>query len=136
MTGKAAGIKGAVLSQRIDGVWQPLPGLSAKVKLLAPTSFRISAGKVAGPVLKVPVAPLVRLGAPPEACPEPSSRSRRARRSSSSSSRTRGWATVLEATSDEEGRFAAAVSEPGVYRARTAPGQGFAEGLSAQLEVP
>jgi stage II sporulation protein D len=136
VTGKAQGIKGAVLSQRIDGVWQPLPVLSAKVKLLAPASFRISAGKVAGPVLKVPVAPLVRLGA--------------AARSLSGTVKppTAGtavelqqfldgsWSTVLQATSDAEGRFGAVVPESGVYRARTAPTQGFAEGLSGQLEVP
>ncbi len=136
VTGKAQGIKGAVLSQQIDGVWQPLSGLSAKVKPLAPTSFRISAGKVAGPVLKVPVAPLVRLGA--------------AARSLSGTVKplTAGtavevqqlvdgsWSTVLEATSDAGGRFAAVVPAAGVYRARTAPAQGFAEGLSGQLEVP
>jgi stage II sporulation protein D len=136
VTGKAQGVKGAVLSQRIDGVWQPLSGLSARVKPLAPTSFRISAGKVAGPVLKVPVAPLVRLGA--------------AARTLSGTVKplTAGtpvevqqlldgsWSTVVEATSDEAGRFAAVVPEAGVYRARTAPAQGFAEGLSGQLEVP
>jgi stage II sporulation protein D len=135
VTGKAAGIKGAVLSQRIDGAWQQLPGLSAKVKPVAATSFRISAGKVAGPVLKVPVAPLVRLGA--------------AARSLSGTVKPLAagttvelqqladgmWSTVLEATSDEGGRFAAVVLEPGVYRARTAPAQGFAEGVSGQLEV-
>jgi hypothetical protein len=135
VTGKAQGVKGAVLSQRVDGVWQPLPGFSAKVKPLAPTSFRISAGKVAGPVLKVPVAPLVRLGA--------------AARTLSGTVKplTAGtavelqqyldgnWSTVVEATSDESGRFVAVVPEPGVYRARTAPAQGFAEGLSGQLEV-
>ena len=136
VTGKAAGIKGAVLSQRIDGVWQPLPGLSAKVKLLAPSSFRIAAGKVAGPVLKVPVAPLVRLGAAARSLSgtvKPLAAGTTVELQQLSDA---GWATVLEATSDEEGRFAAAVSEPGVYRARTAPGEGFAEGLSAQLEVP
>ncbi len=135
VTGKAQGVKGAVLSQRIDGVWQPLPGLSAKVKLLAPASFRISAGKVAGPVLRVPVAPLVRLGA--------------AARNLSGTVKPLAagtavelqqlldgsWSTVAEATSDGEGRFAAVAPEPGVYRARTAPTQGFAEGLSGQLEV-
>ena len=136
VTGKAQGVKGAVLSQRIDGVWQQLPGLSAKVKLLAPASFRISAGQVAGPVLKVPVAPLVRLGA--------------AARSLSGTVKPLtagtavelqqfldgGWSTILAATSDEQGRFAAVVPESGVYRARTAPAQGFAEGLSGHLEVP
>ena len=136
VTARATGIKGAVLSQRIDGAWQQLPGLSAKVKLLAPSSFRISAGKVAGPVLKVPVAPLVRLGA--------------AARNLSGSVKPlapgtsvelqqlsdAGWATVLEVPTDAEGRFAGLVPGPGVYRARTAPVEGFVEGLSGQLEVP
>ncbi|HUQ23247.1 MAG TPA: SpoIID/LytB domain-containing protein [Gaiellaceae bacterium] len=136
IAGKAQGIKGAVLSQRSDGAWRPLAGLSVKVKLLAPTSFRISAGKVAGPVLKVPVAPLVRLAAT-------------ARNLSGTVKPLTGgtsvevqqlldgtWATVLEATADETGRFTALAPQPGVYRARTAPVQGFAEGLSGQLEVP
>jgi SpoIID/LytB domain protein len=136
VTGRAVGLKGALLSQRIDGVWQPLTGLSATVKPVAPTSFRISVGKVNGPVLKVPVAPLVRL--------------RAAARNLSGTVKppTAGtavevqqlldgaWSTVLAAISDEAGRFTAAVAEPGVYRARTAPTQGFAEGFSAQLEVP
>ena len=43
--------------------------------------------------------------------------------------------TVLEATSDQEGRFVAVVPTAGLYRARTAPAHGFAEGLSGQLEV-
>ena len=135
VTGKAVGIKGAVLSQRVAGVWQPLPGLSARVKLLAPSSFRISAGKVSGPVLKVPVAPLVQLGAAARSLSgtvkplAPGTTVELQLRSDV------GWATVVEATSDQEGRFAAAVPEPGVYRARTAPGEGFAEGLSGPLEV-
>jgi stage II sporulation protein D len=136
VTGKAQGIKGAVLSERVDGAWQPLPALSAKVKLLAPASFRISAGKLAGPVLKVPVAPLVRLGA--------AARSLSGTVKPLASGTTvelqqmlgGDWSTVTQATSDGEGRFAAAVPEPGVYRARVAPAQGFAEGLSGPLEVP
>jgi hypothetical protein len=135
VTGKAQGIKGAVVSQRIDGVWQPLPGLVAKVKLLSPTSFRISAGKVAGPVLKVPVAPLVQLGAAARSLsgtvkPLPPGTIVEVQQLADG-----GWLTVQEATSDEEGRFAAIVPEPGLYRARTAPAEGFAEGLSGQLEV-
>ena len=135
VTGKAQGVKGAVLSQRIDGVWQQLPGLTAKVKLLAPTSFRISAGNVAGPVLKVPVSPLVRLGAVARnvsGSVKPLAAGAAVELQQLSDS---GWSTVLEATSDADGRFAAVVPEPGVYRARTAPAQGFAEGLSGQLEV-
>ena len=39
-----------MLQQRVDGVWKKVarPGASsAKVKLLAPASFRIAAGKLA-----------------------------------------------------------------------------------------
>ena len=37
---------------------------------------------------------------------------------------------------DEEGRFEAALDlAPGTYRARFAPGRGFAPGLSQPLEV-
>jgi SpoIID/LytB domain protein len=136
VTGKAAAIKGAVLSQRIDGAWKQLPGLSAKVKLLAPTSFRISAGKVAGPVLKVPVAPHVQLGAAARSLsgtikPLPAGTTVELQLLSDDV-----WSTVLETASDEAGRFVAEVPEPGVYRARTAPVLGFAEGISGQLEVP
>jgi stage II sporulation protein D len=135
VTGKAVGIKGAVLSQRVDGVWTPLPALTAKVKLLGPSSFRISAGKVAGPVLAVPVAPLVQLGAAARSLsgmvkPLPAGTTVELQRLSDF-----GWETVAETVSDDAGRFAADVPEPGVYRARTAPVQGFAEGLSGRREV-
>ena len=59
LSGRANGVKGALLQQRVDGVWTKVagPALKAKVKLLAPASFRIAAGKLAGSVLKVPVSP-------------------------------------------------------------------------------
>lgn len=136
VTGTAHGIKGAVLSQRIAGVWQPLPGLSAKMKPLAPTSFRISAGKVAGPVLKIPVAPLVRLGAAARTLSGTVKPLSAGTAVEVQQLLDGNWSTVLAATSDEAGRFAAVVLEPGVYRARTAPAEGFAEGLSGQLDVP
>ena len=63
LTGKAAGVKGAVLSQRIDGVWTQVAGpgatLALKVKLLAPASFRITAGNLTSAVSRVPVSPVV-----------------------------------------------------------------------------
>ncbi len=136
MTGKAQGVKGAVLSQKIDGAWQQLPGLTAKVKLLSPTSFRIAAGKLAGPVLKVPVAPLVRLGVAAGSLSGTVKPLAAGTTVELQQLLDGGWSTVVEASSDEAGRFTAVVPEPGVYRARTAPAQGFAEGLSGHLEVP
>ena len=137
VTGKAAGIKGAVLSQRIDGVWQPLPGLSAKVKLLAPSSFRIAAGKVVRSGAEGPRrAARSSRRRRPKLVRNRQAASRRARRSSSSNSRTPAGRPFSRRPPTRRAASPRTSSEPGVYRARTAPGEGFAEGLSAQLEVP
>ena len=135
VTAKAAGIKGAVLSQRVDGVWTPLPGMRAKVKLVAPGSFRLSAGKIAGPVLAVPVAPLVQLGAAGRRLSGPVKPLAAGTTVEVQRLSDLGWETLLEAVSDDQGRFTVDASEPGTYRVRTRPAQGFAEGLSAPLEV-
>jgi stage II sporulation protein D len=140
LTGKATGVKGAVLSQRIDGVWTQVAGPGAtfavKVKLLAPASFRISAGALAGPVLKVPVAPVVTartaaaatvsgtvkpLG--PGATVEIQLESEQ------------GWGTTAQTTTGPNGEYTVSVPEPGLYRVRVAPAQGFAEGFSGQIEL-
>ena len=87
MTGKAPGLKGAVLSQRIDGVWQPLPGLTAKVKLLAPGELPHRRRQAGRPGAEGPGRALRPAGSRrAEPCPAPSSRRSRARRSSCSSS--------------------------------------------------
>ena len=138
LTGRANGVKGALLQQRVDGVWTKVagPALKANVKLLAPASFRIAAGKLAGSVLKVPVAPLLTVrpsgpltvagtvkplapGAPVELQLE-----------------TEGaWSTVGTTTTGVEGEYTLVADQPGRYRARIAPVQGFAEGLSGQIEL-
>jgi stage II sporulation protein D len=140
VTGKATGVKGAVLSQRIDGVWTKVAGpgatLTLKTKLLAPASFRITAGKVTGPVLKVPVAPVVAARADatstvsgivkpldPGATVELQVDSER------------GWWTMAETTTGPNGEYTLVPPEPGLYRVRVAPAQGFAEGLSGQIEL-
>ena len=136
VTAKATGVKGAILSQRLDGAWTPLASLTAKVKPLAPTSFRLTAGALTGPVLKVPVAPAVtaRLDAgsvrgtvkplDPGATAELQQETER------------GWFTVAQTTTGAAGEYALAPTEPGLYRVRVAPAQGFAEGLSAQFAAP
>jgi stage II sporulation protein D len=138
LAGRAQGVKGAVLQQRLDGVWTKVagPALKAKVKLLAPASFRIAAGTLAGSVLKVPVAPLLtaRVSAPltvagtakplaPGATVE-------------LQLETEGtWSTVGTTTTGVEGDYTLVAEAPGRYRARIAPVQGFAEGLSGQIEL-
>ena len=136
ITGKAQGAKGAVLSQRIDGAWQQLPGLSAKVKLLAPVSFRISAGKLAGPVLKIPVAPLVTARAATGTVTGKVKPLDPGTTVELQADGERGWRTMAQTTTGPDGEYALAVTEPGLYRVRVAPGRGFVQGLSAQIVVP
>jgi SpoIID/LytB domain protein len=138
VTGKAAGVKGAQLQQRVDSAWKPVggPGLKARVKPLAPTSVRIVAGKLTGPVLKVPVAPLVTARA--------SGRTVTGKVTPVAPGATvelqlgseRGWVTTAQTTTGPAGEFSVALPEPGVYRARVAPAGGFAEGLSAEIALP
>jgi stage II sporulation protein D len=135
VTGKAAGVRNAVLSQLVDGAWKPLPALAAKVKLQASASFRLSAGAIAGPVLRVPVAPLVtaRLEAQ-----EVSGTVRPLAPGlvvELQVERETGWSTMAETTTGPEGEYALAVLEPGVYRIRVAPARGLVAGLSATIRV-
>ena len=138
ISGKAQGVKGAVLQHRVDGVWRPVGGaaLQAKVKLLAPASFRLVAGKLTGPVLKVPVAPLVtgRAAGPLTLAGtvkplQPGIAVELQRESGGV------WATESETTTGIEGEYTLSAAEPGLYRARVAPANGFAQGLSAQIEL-
>ena len=135
VTGKATGIKNAVLSQLVDGAWKPLPALAAKVKLQASTSFRLSAGAIAGPVLKVPVAPLVtaRLGAQEvTGTVRPLTPGLVVELQLESET---GWSTMAETTTGAEGEYALPIVEPGAYRIRVAPARGLVEGLSATIRV-
>jgi stage II sporulation protein D len=140
VTGKAAGVKGAVLSQRIDGVWTQVAGpgatLAFKAKLLAPASFRITAGKLTSAVLKVPVAPVVTARADATSTvsgavkPLPPGTTVELQLDNGS-----GWSTAAQTTTGAAGEYTIAPPEPGLYRVRVAPAQGFAEGLSGQIEL-
>jgi stage II sporulation protein D len=136
VTGKAQGLKGAVLSQWLDGTWRSLPGLTAKVKLLAPGRFRIAAGRLVGPVLQVPVAPAVTVKSAGaltvSGSVKPLAPGTTVELQLDSE---RGWWTMAKTTTGADGSYALAVPEPGRYRARVAPVQGFAEGLSAQIDL-
>ena len=138
LSGRANGVKGALLQQRVDGVWTTVagPGLQAKVKLLAPASFRISAGKLAGSILNVPVSPLLTARAS-----GPLTVAGRVKPLAPGAAvelqlETEGtWSTVGATTTGVEGAYTLVADQPGRYRARTAPAQGFAEGLSGQIEL-
>jgi stage II sporulation protein D len=140
VTGKAAGVKGAVLSQRIDGVWTQVAGpgavLAVKVKVLTPASFRISAGKLASAVLKVPVAPVVTARADATSAVsgavKPPAAGTTVELQLDNGS---GWSTTAQTTTGPNGEYTIAPPAPGLYRVRVAPAQGFAEGLSGQIEL-
>jgi SpoIID/LytB domain protein len=138
LTGRAKGVKDPVLQQRVSGVWTKVagPSLKAKVKLVAPASFRIAAGKLAGSVLKVPVAPLVTARAEAgvvagRVAPVAPGTTVELQQDSE-----RGWWTQVVTTTGPAGEFTFDPAvEPGTYRVRVAPAQGFAEGLSGQIEL-
>ncbi len=137
ITGRAQGVKGAVLQQRVGGTWTKItaPALKAKVKLLAPASFRIAAGRLAGSVLRVPVAPRVTarsasLDVSGTVTPLDPGTTVELQQNSE-----RGWFTTVQTSTGAEGDFTLPAPEPGTYRVRVAPAQGFAEGLSRQIEL-
>jgi stage II sporulation protein D len=137
LTGRAQGVKGAVLQQRVGGVWKQVagPALKAKVKLLAPASFRIAAGPLVGSVLQVPVAPRVTARAAAllvsgTVTPLDPGTTVELQQDSE-----RGWFTTVQTTTGAEGDYVLTATEPGTYRVRVAPAQGFAEGVSASFAV-
>jgi stage II sporulation protein D len=139
VAGKALGVKGATLQQRAAGAWKPIggPGLKARVKPLAPTNVRIVAGKFAGPILKVPVAPLVSARTAGgtvagKVAPHPPGT-----RVELQQDTERGWWTQVVTSTGPAGEFSFNPAvEPGTYRVRVAPLGGFAQGLSGQIVLP
>lgn len=137
LVGKAQGVKGPVLQQLVGGAWTAVgTGPSAKVRLFGPAQFRIVAGTLTGPILKVPVAPLVTAKAAGPLTvagavkpPQPG------RTVELQVGRGTGWSTAASTTTGADGAFTLPLSEPGRWRARVAPSRGFAEGLSAPLEL-
>ena len=139
----AGGAKNVVLAQRVaGGGWtqvaaRPAGGaFTLTTKLLAPSSFRLSTGAVAGPVLAVPVAPLVKAtrqegGIGGTVLPARAGATIQVQLLVGDE-----WLPAGETIADELGGFLAEVElVPGVYRARVAPGGGFAEGLSPRLRL-
>jgi hypothetical protein len=111
-------------------------GLAAKRRLLGPAQFRIVAGTLVGPVLKVPVAPVVTLKAAgprrvtgvvrpldPGTTVELQLESER------------GWWTTAQTTTRAGGAYALTLPEAGRYRARVGPTNGLTQGLSGTIEL-
>jgi stage II sporulation protein D len=143
VTAAARGARDAVLAQRVGSTWQPVVSrpaggaFSAKLKLTAPTTLRLSAGKLGGPVLKVPVAPRVGLRREPGALAGRIVPALTAKLVQVQRLEGERWVTVAAAVADETGAYRAELElTAGSYRVRVAPAAGYAQGLSAAIRVP
>jgi hypothetical protein len=126
---------------RASGTVRPKDGeIAVGVKAAAPTEFRFSAGGVKTTPTTLHVSPSVRLLVPSA----PTSLSGRIRPVIAEApvviQRSRGggapWAAVARSKVDARGAFQADLDvTPGIYRARVAPGRGWATALSAELQV-
>jgi stage II sporulation protein D len=112
---------------------------SVVVRPTATTLYRLAGPDGLGPVLTVPVAPLVSLSRGPgrgvltgtvaPAVPAALVEIQQLQDDG-------GWAAVYQTYTDERGAFRARLElVPGAYRAWVAPEQGLAEGISPQLEI-
>jgi SpoIID/LytB domain protein len=148
LTGRARGVGKVTLEQEASSkVWEPAAQIvpkadgtfSTTVKVTSPTAFRLSAGRgIASGAIRVAVAPRVRI--------EPVEQRTQLRglvrpvlpgvivtiqRQTDS-----GWRPVASGKLDSGGRFVVRLElVPGTYRARVAPGRGFAPGVSPVLRV-
>jgi len=147
LTGIARGVSSAVLSSSPDGVeWTavgPLvPDADGRVALRLTASasarYRIESATAVSPALLVRVAPRVRLLPPSD--PGALAGTVRPRLAGAPVVLERrdaaGWAVVADALVGDDGAFRAAFPvAPGSYRARVAPWDGFAEGVTPVLTV-
>jgi stage II sporulation protein D len=147
LSGVARSVPSVRLDQRQAGSsWQPVgpvsPGPGGAVTISAkprvPTDYRLRSGPVRSTIASVSVAPLVRFQGMPAA-----GRLRGYARpvfpgANVALQRFNGtsWRTVARALVDESGNFEGTLDlVPGEYRARLAPGRGFAPGVSPTLKV-
>lgn len=147
LPGFARGVSGVALERRAVGsVWEKAADvkpardgtftLAFKPELTA--DYRLAAPKIAADPLRLSVAPNVKLERPAS----PASLRGTARPAFPGATvviqRQEGarWVKAATAVLDESGAFEAALElVPGTYRARLAPGRGFAAGISSVLTV-
>ncbi len=149
LSGVARGVTAPVLQQRpTGGVWQPVgavsPDPSGAFQLTenpeASTDYRLVAGKATGALLHVGVAPLVTVEALPDSSGVSGTVEPLLIGATVGLQQQVGttWTTLTTATVDESGNFQALYPlQAGVlYRARVAPGQGFAVGVTDPMSAP
>jgi hypothetical protein len=113
--------------------------IEVAVKATAPTQYRLVAGRVTTTPATLRVAPRVRLQLP--SAPTSVSGTVRpalgdARVWIQRAAATGSWTTVATARTDARGAFTASFAvSPGTYRARVAPGKGWGQAFSRELQV-
>jgi SpoIID/LytB domain protein len=148
LTGLARGLSEVKLEGRAVGaaVWASTSAVKAKpdgtvavgVKATAPAQYRLTSAGIASDVVMLSVTPTIRLKVPtaPTALAgtvQPAIASAPVQIQRASGGR---WSTVVRARTDGNGAFSAAFNVvPGTYRARVAPGKGWAPALSPELQV-
>lgn len=147
LVGVARGLPRVTLESRpYGGQWSRLAVLTSRKgqvgATLSPkvtTDYRISSGIVRSPVVRLSVAPSVRLNASTDRTsvtglvkPLLAGAAVEIQREDESGT----WTAVAQTTLAADGSFQAAVDlSPGTYRARVSAGKGFAPGLSPVLTV-
>jgi stage II sporulation protein D len=146
LTGVARGVTRVLLESRpYGGVWKPVAPLRSRggrvSAMLSPkvsTDYRISTGTIRSGVVRLRVAPLVRLTVPTDRLslggtvqPLLPNAAVEVQRQGGA-----GWATIARTTVAGNGVFRVSVRvTPGTYRVRVLAGKGYAPGLSKVLTV-
>ncbi len=149
LSGVARGVTAPILQQRVTGgSWEtagvvspdPSGAFELTVTPAASADYRLVAGKAAGPLLHVGVAPLVTVSAMPGSAGVSGTVEPLLTGATVGLQQQVGtaWTTVTTATVDESGNFEALYPlQAGVlYRVRVAPGQGFAVGVTEPMSAP
>jgi stage II sporulation protein D len=147
LTGVARGLTQTVLQQLQGDSWTAVATVAADkdgvvtalVKPITTTRYRLTSGKVSGASVRVPVAPLARFY-PARAPDRLSGYVRPASLAGTTvliqKQQGAAWPTVGQATVEANGDFLVKLQlTTGVYRARVSSGKGFVVGFSPVLQV-
>ena len=125
---------------RVDGAWEPVGGpgtkISVSARLQSPTRYRLLAGKTVARTVTIPVAPRVAARRVPTGIAGKVTPAREGATVDVQRLEGEDWLPAGTAVVDAAGAFVAELElVPGSYRVRTAPGGGYAQGLSATIRA-
>lgn len=139
-------VKGVWLQGRKRGAWKKLAKIApdsnghfvVRLRAKATRRYRLSNGKVSTAPVRIKVAPAIHLD-PPTTTSSLTGSVKPALAGAAvfiQRKENGGWTQVAQASIASDGTFTAHLSvAPGLYRAKTAPGGGFAAGTSPALRV-